>query len=170
MVAPRRHLQIGCVRRQCLQHQIGSRKNHAAAEDAVAVERIDGNGSAGGDHYAWRGKELFDHALTGGDHRRPAIRAELRRQRVAVGDAGRVLGSDQPVRHGPPAQQLRLDANARGLPRDVDADHPRRPRQVLPFAQGQRADILVAHGSLRDPAVLAREPPGQPAVTGIEEQ
>src|ERR1700720_4437195 len=70
----------------------------------------------------------------------------------------------------PPAQQLRLDANARGLARDVNADDPRRPRQVLPFAQGQRADILVAHGALRNPAVLAREPPGQPAVAGIEEQ
>ena len=153
------------------QHEAHPGQDHAAVKDAIRVERVDRHRRAGVDDDAGRREEIGrGRAPPRGDERCPAVRAELRRPRVAVGDAARGVGRRQPFRRQAPARELRLDANARRFARDVDAQHARRPRQVLPGAQRKRADLAVGRHAEPQPVARAAKAPFHPAVAGVDDE
>ena len=95
-------------------------QDHAAVKDAVLVERVDRDRRAGVDDDARRRKEIGRRRpAPRRDERRPAVGAELRRPRVAVGHAARGFRSRSAI----PAS----GASARAAPRRARA--PLRPRR-----------------------------------------
>jgi hypothetical protein len=169
--ASREDLEARGVLDERLAHQAHAGKDHPAVKDTVLVEGVDRDCRSGVDDHARRRKEIGSRrAAPRGDERRPAIGAQLRRHRVAIRHAARRFGGGQPLRRQAPAGELALDAHASRLAGDVDSEHARRPRQVLPRAERQRADFIVGGDAEAFPVVLAAEAPFHPAVAGIDDE
>ena len=159
-----------CFRR-ATQHEPQSGQDQSAAEDAVRVERIDGDRRARVDDDTRRREQVGRRrALPRGDERRPPVRAELRGLRVAVGDAAGECRGAQPFRRDAPARELRLDAHPRRLAGDVDAHDARGTRQVVPVTQRQRANLAVGGHAERHPPARAAQSPFHPAVADVDDE